>query len=302
MVFTSNGVHMSKLLSLLPPSDVATLDDLRRIDARVSMEGEHLANFAETLRGVVPTLVDTTKSFLSRFTAKDSQLSQTEKPVVLSYNEFRKFVDLMEKQKYVAIANLRWFVPEGFSGHMLSYTAALEACALHAEGIIGEVLNPYAQFLSRIITSKNATMNTTRDLGFLAKRDVQREDLQGIVGKFFVHGSTGAKSTIGDTFSRNADWKPFFNDLGKLRDSSDRVKPEVVQGQVNDIMGLLDGLKSAVHNGELDGSSSQTLKNLSEGTLSAAREVEFYSVTMFRIFTLMNITDSNMKAMPGLLK
>lgn len=293
---------MSKLMSLVPPSDIATLDDLRRIDARVSMEGEHLANFAETLRGVVPTLVDTTKSFLGRFTAKDSQLTQTEKPVALNYGEFRKFVDLMEKQKYMAIESLRWFVPEGFTGSMVEYTAALELCSIHAEGIIADVLNPYAQFLSRIITSKNATMNTTRDLGFLAKRDVERESLQTSVGKFFVHGSTGAKTTIGQCFSRNADWKPFFNGLGLLRDSSDRVKPEVVQGQVKDIMGLLDGLKSAVHNGELDGSSSQTLKNLSEGTLSAAREVEFYSVTMFRIFTLMNITQSNMKAMPGLLK
>lgn len=293
---------MSKLLSLVARDDVATLDDLRRIDARVSMEGEHLVNFAETLRGVVPTLVDTTKSFLSRFTGKDSPLTAIEKPVTLNYNEFRKFVSLMEDQRYMSITNLRWFVPEGFEGKILDYVETLLPCAGHAESVISAVLNPYAQFLSRIVTSKNATMNTSRDLGFLAKRDVERELLQNDIAKFFKHGSTGAKSTIGDVISRNADWKPFFNDLGALREASDALKPEVVQAQVKDVMHLLDALKTAVHNGELDNSSASTLKNLSEGTLSAAKEVEFYSITMFRIFTLMNITETNMKAMPGLLK
>lgn len=293
---------MSKLLSLVADDRIASLDDLRRIDARVSMEGEHLVNFAETLRGVVPTLVDTTKSFLSRFTSKDSPLNQTEKPVTLTYGEFRKFVDLMEKQKYMAITDLRWFVPEGFSGKILDYAEHLLLCATHAQSVVSEVLNPYSQFLSRIITSKNATMNSTRDLGFLAKRDVEREQLQADIGQFFKHGSTGAKSTIGEVINRNGDWKPFFQDLGELRDASNVLKPEIVQEQVKDVMHMLDALKVAVHNGELDHSSAATLKNLSEGTLSAAKEVEFYSITMFRIFTLMNITESNMKALPGLLK
>lgn len=293
---------MSKLLSLLPQDDIATLNDLRRIDARISMEGEHLANFAETLRGVVPTLVDTTKSFLSRFTSKDSPLSTTEPPVELHFNEYRKFVDLLEGHKFTSLSDVRWFVPEGFDGKLIDYTQALELCAIHTEGIIGAVLNPYLQFLSRIVTSKNATMNSTRELAFLAKRDEDRERLQADVGRFFKHGSTESKSTIGDVISRNADWKPFFNGLGQLRDAVKAVKPEQVQNSVKDVMTMLDALKNAVHNGELDSSSASTLKNLSEGTLSAAKEVEFYSVTTFRIFTLGNITQSNMKAVPELLK
>jgi hypothetical protein len=145
-------------------------------------------------------------------------------------------------------------------------------------------------------------MNSSRDLAFLAKRDAEREHYQKEIGQFFTHGSTTAKSSVGECFTRNADWKPFLNGLGDLRRDAELTKPDVVQATVKDIMDLLDALKNAVHAGELDSSSAATLKNLSEGTLSAAREVEFYSVTMFRVWTLSNITETNMKAMPALLK
>lgn len=295
---------MSKILSTLAAPQPVTLRDLERIGARVSLESEHLANFATTLRNVVPSLVDTTKGFLTRLIGKESQLATIEKPNddVLNYTEFRKFLMLMEAQRYMSITNLRWYVPEGFKGHMVPYVETLMQCVKHTNGIVGEVLNPYAQFLSRIVSSKNATMNTTRDLGFLAKRDAEREHYQKEVGQFFSHGSSTAKSSIGECFTRNADWKPFLNGLGDLRRDSEFVKPDVVQQTVKDVMQLLDALKDAVHAGELDNSSAATLKNLSEGTLSAAREVEFYSVTMFRIWTLSNVTETNMKAMPALLK
>lgn len=295
---------MSKILSTLAAPQPVTLRDLERIGARVSLESEHLANFATTLRNVVPSLVDTTKGFLTRLIGKESQLATIEKPNddVLNYTEFRKFLMLMEAQRYMSITNLRWYVPEGFKGHMVPYVETLMQCVKHTNGIVGEVLNPYAQFLSRIVSSKNATMNTTRDLGFLAKRDAEREHYQKEVGQFFSHGSSTAKSSIGECFTRNADWKPFLNGLGDLRRDSEFVKPDVVQQTVKDVMQLLDALKDAVHAGELDNSSASTLKNLSEGTLSAAREVEFYSVTMFRIWTLSNVTETNMKAMPALLK
>jgi len=299
-----------QLLNAAPEGTILALEE---IDHSLSIEALSLSNLAVQVRRVVPTLVDSATAVLSKFTGKQSKLVNMDLSKLSGFAdgsaavaalpaEYRAFQKMVEKHPYVDLMPLRFYVPEGFQGNFLSYTQLLINCQEHANDIVANVLNPFAQFLSRIITNKDATMRTTRDLAFLSKSDVVRKGLTGEIGGYFQPGSTSTKSNIGKVMQRNADWNPLFTNLMELQRKVAELKPETVEQSISDVVELLTAVKAAAAAGELDNSSPETLKTLSHATLSCAEEAEFYAITTFRGFTLGVIMAQNFKEIPEMMK
>lgn len=295
---------------LLNPADTCTLEALEEINAVLSIEALSVGSIATAVRRAVPTLVDAATGFLAKFIDRETKMFGIETNMAkmsampegkIAFGVYRTFVDTMEKHKYMDISPLRFYVTEGFQGNLLSYANVLTATLEHGNKIVADVLNPFAMFISKIISNKDAAMRTTRDLAFMAKSDAVREGLTREISAFFDMSSTNGKSTVGKVVQRNADWKPLFKALDDVREASTMLKPEVVQKSIKDIVSLLNTLKAAAAAGELDNASPETLKQLSVATLTCAHEAEFYSMAMFRAFTLATVMAQNVNDIPAMI-
>lgn len=267
---------MNKHLSI----DVApTPQSLALLQQRIALESQYLANFSRTVQEVVPSVVDAVKNFFS-----SNPVPQTTK--FLDDRNKPAFARLINSHNYINTSKLSMYVPEGFTGSLVAYAEQLLASAVHASSVVSDVLNPYNQFLSGLINSDQTRLSTRDPLAFLDKVKVSREALTQDLAKHFAAGSTITRTEVGKVIQRNKDWETVLLLLPKIKEQVTKVSPTAVNNAMGDTLALLDALKLAVQSGDLANISAQTLRSLSAHTLLVAREVEFYSVTYFRVQVL----------------
>ncbi len=246
-----------------------------RINKRIALEAGFLANLGQSVREILPNLFNSASEHISSIKFVSTSPEKT--------SERPGFLQLLDKHNYVHISSLNVTVPEGFNGNLAEYSGILEKCSKHASELIAEVLNPYNTFLSKLLSSQNARQNNYAELNYLAKRDVLREQLNVEVGKHFRAGSVATTQPMGKVIARMVDWDNVILTMPRITKNISFSEQSAVQKAVDECVALIDSIRGVVSEGELDGISGPMMKQLSEATLSVAREVEFYSITAFRI-------------------
>jgi Sec7-like guanine-nucleotide exchange factor len=181
------------------------------------------------------------------------------------------------------IGDTKIFVPEGFVGHLPTYTDALKSSAEHASKVVSDVLVPYNTFLSQLLSSDNARLASIGQLGYLSKFDARREELNKWIGDFFRKGSTQVKQPMKDVFSRNAEWETVLFNQNDATKEIGKVDRKSVQSMVDQCVELIEAVKASAESGELDNLSGPMIKQLAASAMSVANEVTFYSITLYRV-------------------
>lgn len=275
------------------------LSELAQVQQIVAMESEVLSNFAATINGVVPKLVGAAKDFLGKVRgmafapSADTQEQLRNRPAI---------IQLINKYEYTHLAAMAAYVPEGFNGNLLDYSAFLVRCVNHINGVHEKVLKPYNQFLSALIADAQSVLSSEDRLAFLVKIQKEREALNEEAAKFFRPGATNTRADIGKVVRRNKEWEEIVMNLNVVNRVLAGMKNEDVMKEVDKTTHLLDALKTSAKSGELNTITPVQLRSLSASTLSVAREVEFYAVTRFRAMvfnTAMDDTFSLLKSALG---
>lgn len=244
---------------------------------RIALEADFLADLSKTIAAIVPNMVSATKEFLS-----------TRQFVPNEAKPRPDFLAKMDKLNYAALMALEINVPEGFAGNLETYTKLLQESAVHAAGVVQDVLEPYNKFLSGLISNDNARMDSSNVLVRLARRETPRENHNRQIDKQFRLAATNGTAKYGKVIGRNSEWDGIVLGLVAAGKTMAYAPNDTVQKSVDTCLELLDALKTQAKTGGLDKTSGAQLRNLSEGTLSVAREVEFFSITSYRLH-LMNV-------------
>lgn len=267
-----------------------------RINRRISMESDALTTFVDTIRESLPSLMNSATKMFENISFFKSEPG--DKATIQRMNVVR----MLDKHNYAHISALAVLVPEGFQGSLVDYTEVLKKCSFHAAAVTSDVLNPYNTFLSQLLSSQNARMSNYGNLGFLNNHSAEREKLNKAVGEFFKSNSHTTKQPYGKVLRRNADWNDVVQNLPLLDKTINSVDRETVQRAVDDCVSLIDSIKKAADDGTLDNLSGAMIKQLSQATLIAAKEVEFYAITAHRIATLTKVMDDSLKSIETALK
>lgn len=282
---------MNKHLSIPAAPDTQSLELLQQ---RIALESEFLANFTRTVKEVVPSIVDAVKGYFAEHPVAQPVKFASDAPMP-------QFVRLMNQHNYLHTSKLGMYVPEGFSGSLVAYAEHLYTCAAHASLVVSDVLTPYNQFLSSLISTDQTRLSTRDPLAFLDTIQRSREALNAQVGQHFKAGSTISRTTVGEVIQRNKDWEALLHLMPKLKDKMTSVTPQAVNKAMDDTLSLLDAVKVSATSGDLSQISAQTLRALGQHTLSVAREVEFYSITYFRVQVLDKAVEDSIKQLTAAL-
>lgn len=273
------------------------LEHASRIDRRIAMEAGFLSNFATTIREAIPSMLTSISDALSSLSFSD----QISRQKTISNNR-TAFLNAIKKSNFVELSDTKIFVPEGFQGHLPSYVEVLKLCANHAGKVVADVLMPYNLFLSQLLSSDDARLSSFGKLGYLSNTDVKREEFTKLTSNYFVKGSTQVKQPYGKTFNRNSEWEDMFISQNETVKAIEQVNRKTVQNSVDDCVQLIEAIKQATNDGEMNNLSGPMVKQLSSATLSVANEVAFYSITVYRVNGMEKVIDETIDILTKELK
>jgi hypothetical protein len=250
---------------------------------RISMEAFYGANIKELLSGSFSPLVTEVKSFLHSF-MPDTQ-------GIVSTTKVSDFIRSINKHPYLDITPLAAFVPEGLDTTYLEYLESLMKNAAHASTVLNDVLSPYSVFLSQIVNNKDAILETTTFSNMYKSLEKERSSLYENIGKCFKYGSTKTEVTLGDVIKRNSDWEHVFNNVTSITKLINSVDRNILNKKIKECSDLLDIIIAKIKRNELNNATPEVVRNLSDGAYQVASELEFFSVTYYKIIALVTSID-----------
>jgi len=245
-----------------------------QLAARLSMESEVLQDFTDLLAKSIPALG---QSLAASF-QKSLNLFQG---FISGFSPDSRLLNFANTVPYSALAPMKIYVPEGFSGNALEYVQLLKESVTHTEDLVANVINPYNGFLSALISNPDSAKNTAIRPAIFDRKDRERDELNMKIGKFFKNG-TSSTGKYEQFFKRNLELVESKRDLDQIYRDLTKISPSTVQKAVNDTIDLIAGLESVLPKEQLKQISPQTVKFLAEATLTVAKEVEFYGITRYR--------------------
>lgn len=247
----------------------------RDVVALEFLSGGRLADLAKT---VLPNMVEAFRDAIPGFNAGD-------KPIPLNSRQ-REFIRLVEKQTYTNMAPLSVYVPEGLDTPYKDYIARLDVSVDHTKRIVDEVLSPFTTYLSQLITNRDQAFNTASMESLYSKQEEGRKNANAAISECFKKNSTRTEMKYGDAVKRNSDWEEIFHNSDHISTEMNRVDRKVLARKVKECSDLLELIIAKVKRGELDNAADEVIRNLADGTYQVASEIEFFSVTYYRVDAL----------------
>jgi hypothetical protein len=267
-----------------------TLNTLRINKDIVALESGILTSMSNLLANTFPTISREFTGFVGRFNAPSETVALT--------SDQNKFLHEINNYKYLDIAPIRAFVPEGMDTTYIAYFTALKDATEHCEHIVETTMNDYALFLGSLINNTDSKFDTTNFVPVYKTLNANRDKLNDRLAKCFLMGSTKAEVTIGDVISRNTDWKEVFELSEKMLKEIQMVNRSKLDKKIVECVQLISIIQNKIKRNEFEGISPQAINNLSEGAFQIASELEFYSVTHYRVLaatTSVNRTIENFR-------
>jgi hypothetical protein len=205
-----------------------------------------------------------------------------ETPKLLITPQQADFIKEVNKYPYFNIGPLAAYVPEGLNVTYLEYTKELIPAANHAANILTG-MTAYSTFLSQLITNHDQRLSTTSFERTYTQLANERNKLNSALGNCFKKGGTVTQRSLATVVDRNKDWAEVFHACllaTKQIDSVDRIK---LNKKVQECKSLLEIVIRKIENKELDDMSPNVIRNLADGAFQIASELEFFSVTYYKV-------------------
>lgn len=208
----------------------------------------------------------------------------------LSVTRFFKnftFESEVKKLNYAAIDQLKITIPEGFTGNAKEYCQELAAQLRHVSTVVNEVIVPFNQYVSALISDKDFAKAYKSKPNYLHERDAKREDMNKTISKYFGNGtlSSNKLSQHYRTSEEISETDKLTEDLSELLSASNVV---TVRKMVTDSVDLINSLQELISKNQIGNLSESHKRLLAEMCSTIAREVEFYAITRYRADSFVN--------------
>lgn len=176
-------------------------------------------------------------------------------------------------------------IPEGFIGNYDSYQNSLFSCIEYYEDVTVPMLREFYVTVAAFVTNKDRKLSIKDDVSKYKKTENERSKIIKEVSAHFNKGITG-RALFHEVFNDFTEFKKVCNDNNTLIKRLDHIDLKRVASQVKKIVDTLDIAIKSAQNGDYDKASNEALMNLATGTYELAQQVEFFSVTAYRIKAL----------------
>lgn len=251
-------------------------NSLRNTKNMIALEAFSTSDLSGLLKRAFPQMVDDLKSFIGIANPLAAAIQLTP--------EARAFIgNVVNKHSYMDTAPMAAWVPEGMTATYSDYLPVLQASVDHAAGVVDETLIPYCTLLSKLISNKDDQLSTQAyDYSGLEK---VRDGLQAANDKCFKRGSSTAQASLGDVVKRNSEWEHILSTSNKLLDKMNKVDRKALNKKVDESAHLLDTIIKKLKNEEFTTISPQVVENLANGAYQVGKELEFFSITYYRVLS-----------------
>lgn len=251
------------------------LNSLRIQAAQVSLESISGADIRNLLTNAFPSIVSEVKSYFSQFNPSD-------RSVMLAFDKYG-FNKELGKHNYMDIGPLSAFIPEGLDVKYIPYSEELVKAAEHAAKVLSGTMATYTVFLSQLINNADAKLASDSFDKVYENLSKEREQINAALGKCFKKGSTKSETTISEVVDRNNDWQKVFENADVMVKLIESVDRKALNKKIEESTKLLEVIMEKIRRDEFVGMSPEVIRNLSDGAYCMASELEFYSVTHYKI-------------------
>jgi len=132
-----------------------------------------------------------------------------------------------------------------------------------------------------------------------ASMESKRKQLNSALGSCFAAGVNKTDVSYGDVIERNSDWPALFQQVDQLVQTINRVDRNALQKKAKECSEHLLVIQNKIGRGDYGDMSPQVAVNLAQGAYQVASELEFFSVTYYKVAALaaaMNRTVEEMLA------
>ncbi len=253
-------------------SNLVLAHELLALEAYVSSDLGNL--FSRTF----PAIADGFSHFANMF-------DKDEKSAALSPTQRDMLKDLT-KHKYLDVAELTAFCPEGLDTNLNTYTKALAAAVDHCSLTYNKLSPEYVLILSRLINQSDYQLDTREtEKIFMGTQKVREEKMKDI-GNCFKKGSTVSKCTLETLVQRNSDWHEVFTRTEAINTVINKIDRRQLAKSIKEITSLMDMIKTKMERGELKHISPAVVRGISEGAYQLASEIEMYAAVHYRVMEL----------------
>lgn len=252
------------------------ITSLESLDGRIALEAQFIKDIANTVRDVIPNMIYGTKKIFNHF-------RKIEKSDLYMLDLKIHVVErLFKETNYANICDSVAISPEGLSSTYDQLALRVLDCVKYSNNVPPR-LNDYSALVSGIINSAENRKSLADYSGVMKQVDVERNNVNDEYGKLFTKGSVKSVRKFSDIIENNTTWLECIPVIEEAMKQATKYKTNDIQKSVDNLSILLDGLNDRVSNGTAVDFTPETLKTLSATTLTVARDVEFYGVTMFRL-------------------
>lgn len=199
----------------------------------------------------------------------------------------RGMVRRIQKMSYADLRVIPVQVPPGLQCNYLTYLSALDDAVAINEGLMDNVLGPFARWLAIGLSDPD----TLRSLGSGRRiQDFKPHNVDGVslaLGKCFKTGSGVHVRKFGDAFERIADVKEVYESADDLAGRFLKTDRKAVQQKVEEISALLDTLIERMTEDDSEYKPSTVTRDLiAKMSYTLAQEVEFYATVGYQLTSL----------------
>lgn len=249
---------------------------LESIDERIAMEAGMISSITNMISDLVPNMIFGAKKIYNHFV-------KLEKPDLrLLMVDERKLKRALNPNSFADLSNIEIAMPEGFSGNTLTLFNCIKENVQYVNNAPPR-LQDYIKFISGLISSSEGRRSLSDYSAIMKAVDKEREEQIAKYAANFTPGSVRSMMKYGDVVENNNQWIECISVVRSCMETALKHKIKDVQSQVDIVVRLLDDINSRVSKGTMNDMTPETLRTLSAMTLTMAREVEFYALTMYHL-------------------
>jgi len=255
------------------------LDELKQLRAELSQEAFDLSK----LTGAFKKIADKVKDL---FTV-GSSIANIDGKIGMLPKDQTKFIKLVNSMPYPSIIKVEAFVPGGMNATYLHYLEALLPATEHYKKIQPQVMDPYNQYLGRLLSDRKFSKSAGDDKRLVNDLARGRQHYMDAMAKCFGRNLITTNTTIGAVISRHADWATVFTKLNAAISNMEQVKISDLKNTLHQCTEIIELIIKELQSPGADKAFSQeAAARMSDYSYEVAKELEMYSLTYYRVLSL----------------
>lgn len=258
-----------------------------------ALEAFAVSDVGGLFKRIVPTIFDDISNFFKTVRPEDQAVELPK--------DHKKFLELIKHHRYIDLTGVASYVPEGLEVTYDEYLVELDKSVERIEGLVSNVLNPFSAFLAGLVTNKEAQLSTFSFNATNKGVEKEREALLKDLGECFGKGRTQTNVTYGDVVKRNQDWESVLTRTIVLTGRVNHIDRRVIQKKIAECSQLLETIYKKLQRGEFENVTPEVVQNFADGAYQVARELEFYSTTVYRVHAYTHSVKRTIEYIGGIL-